>query len=246
MDEMRFLSACERVIGKEYERDSVGLLSEKTMHAVLKDYFEADHAFHEIKEGAFHADILRGGEIIEIQTRSLGSLRKKLDAFLKTHSVTVVYPIPFEKKLIWLDGESGEAEPPRRVGKKGSYFDAGRELFSICDYLLHPRLSVCLLLLDVEEYRFIGKKGSKKYGTRRYDRIPTALRGELVLRKKEDFYALFPSNLSSPFTAKQFRKAVKGGPRTAPALLSVFLRVGILRRVGKEGNAYLYEKCEKP
>ncbi len=243
MDEMRFLSACEKVIGKDYERDSVGLLSEKTLHAVLKEYFEADHAFHEVMVDSFHADILRGDEITEIQTRSLGALRKKLDAFLETHSVTVVYPIPFEKNLIWLNGESGEAAPPRRVGKKGSFFDAGRELFALSDYLLHPRLCVCLLLIDMDEYRFVGKKGSKRYGTERYDRIPKALRGELFLREKEDFYALLPEALSSPFTAKQFRKAVKGGPRTAPALLSVLLRVGIVCRVGKDGNAYLYERC---
>ena len=242
MDEQRFLLACERVVGKAYERDTVGLLSEKTMHATLKEYFEADHTFHEIKVGAFYADILRANEITEIQTRSLCNLRKKLDLFLKDYAVTVVYPIPYGKNLIWLDRESGETSEKKRVGKKGSFFDAGRELWYLSDYLLHPRLSVRLLLIDVDEYRFLNKKGEKKHGTQRHDRIPLALRGELLLEGRESFYALLPKNLPLPFTAKEFRKAVKGGPRTAPALLSVLMRVGVVKRVGKTGNAYLYEK----
>ena len=242
MDEQRFLWACERVVGREYERGTVGLLSEKTMHAVLKEYFEADHAFHEIKVGSFYADILRDGEITEIQTRSLGNLRKKLDFFLEEYAVTVVYPIPYEKNLIWLDRESGEASEKKRVGKKGSFFDAGRELWYLSDYLLHPRLSVRLLLVDVDEFRLLNKKGGKKRGTLRHDRIPLALRGELLLHTRESFYALLPENLPSPFTAKEFRRAVKGGPRTAPALLSVLTRVGVVERVGKKGNAYLYKR----
>ena len=242
MEEQRFLLACDRVVGKEYERGTVGLLSEKTMHAVLKEYFEADRAFHEIKVGAFYADILRENEITEIQTRSLCNLRKKLDAFLKDYTVTVVYPVAYEKNLIWLDRESGEVSDKRRVGRKGSFFDAGRELWYLSDYLLHPNLKIRLLLINLDEYRLLNKKGGKKRGTLRYDRIPLALVGELLLEERESFYALLPEKLPSPFTAKQFRKAVKGGPRTAPALLSVLMRVGVVQRVGKDGNAYLYER----
>ena len=39
MDPIRFAEACARVVGVEYERASVGLLAEKTLHAVLKEYF---------------------------------------------------------------------------------------------------------------------------------------------------------------------------------------------------------------
>ena len=242
MDEKRFLNACERVIGREYPRECVGLLSEKTLHATLKEYFEEDHGAHEIKIGTHYADIFKNGEIIEIQTRSFDKLRKKLDAFLPLYPVTVVYPIPYEKSLIWLDAESGETYPKRRVAKKGSFFDAGRELFRIFDYLLHPNLTVLLLLIDMDEYRFLSKSGTKKRGSKRFDRIPTALRGELCLHGEEAYKALLPETLPSPFTAKEFRSAIKGGPRNSPALLSLLYKMNVVRRVGKEGNAYLYEK----
>lgn len=242
MDGERFLDACRKEVGREYERNSVGLLSEKTLHAVLKSYFESDRTYHEVKLGAFYADIFRDGEVTEIQTRSLSSLRGKLDAFLPSYPVRVVYPIPYEKRLIWLDKESGEAQPPKRVGRRGSFYDAGREIWYLSNYLLHPNLTIHLLLIDMDEYRLMGKGQSKHYGAVRYNRIPKALRDELILHDAADYAALFPDALSLPFTAKDFRRAVKGGPRTAPALLSVLFRLGIVRRVGKDGNAYLYEK----
>ena len=35
-------------------------------------------------------------------------MREKLDAFLRLYPVTIVYPIPRYKWLIWIDEESGE------------------------------------------------------------------------------------------------------------------------------------------
>ena len=242
MDEKSFLKACERVEGKDYPRQSVGLLSEKTLHAVLKEYFEEDHSCHEVKIGTYFADVFHHGEIVEIQTRSFDRLKEKLSVFLPLYPVTVVYPIPYEKNLIWLDRESGEASAPRRVPKRGSFYDAGRELLRVFDYLSHPNLTVLLLLVNMDEYRFLSKNKGKKRGSEKIDRIPSTLVGELSLHGASSFKALLPEALPSPFTAKDFKKAIKGGPRNAPALLTVLYRLGIVERVGKEGNAYLYEK----
>lgn len=242
-----FLASCARVVGNAYERDTVGLLKEKTLHAVMKDFIEPNHAYHEKKTEGFVADVLRpSGEIFEIQTRSFDRLRRKLAAFLPKHPVTVVYPIPAAKMLSWLDAESGEASSFRKVPKKGSFYDAGRELARILPFLHHPNLSILLLLIDMEEYRLKngwGKDG--KRGSERYDRIPTALSDSLLLTDAASYEALFPFSLASPFTAKEFRRAVKGGPRTAPELLRVLGEMGVVERCGKQGNAFLYRKAEK-
>ena len=243
MDKERFLRACSSVVGIGYARESIGLLAEKTMHAVIKEYMEEDHRFHEVRVGPFYADICRGDEIVEIQTRSLGRLRKKLDAFLPSYHVTVIYPIPAAKHLFWMDPQSGEILSGRRVSKKGSFYDAGRELWAISSYLGHPNLTVRLLLIDMEEYRLQNGYGKdKKRGSERYDRIPVALSDELVLDCPEDFEALFPMGLGEEFTVREFRKAVKGGPRTAPALLSVLVRMGIAEKTGACGRAFLYRR----
>lgn len=44
----RFTAAKERIIGKNRERNGIGTLSEKTVHAVLKNYYAPDETQHEI------------------------------------------------------------------------------------------------------------------------------------------------------------------------------------------------------
>ena len=225
----------------------MGLLKEKTLHAVIKDFVEPDHTRHEIKTEGFVADVMRAsGEIFEIQTRSFDRLRRKLTAFLPTHRVTVVHPMPAIKMLAWLDTESGEASPLRKVAKKGSFYDAGRELERILPFLRHPNLSVLLLLIDMEEYRLKnGWSRDGKRGAERYDRIPTALSDSLLLTDAASYDALIPSTLPSVFTAKDFRRATKGGPRTAPGLLRVLCEMGVTERCGKQGNAFLYRRADR-
>ena len=71
----RFTAAKERIIGKNRERNGIGTLSEKTVHAVLKNYYAPDETQHEIPVEGCVADIFNGKEIIEIQTRSFDRMR---------------------------------------------------------------------------------------------------------------------------------------------------------------------------
>lgn len=118
IDEARFEQAKNRVIGIARERSGIGTLSEKTVHAVLKNYYAPDTDMHEIPIENFVADIYTGFEIIEIQTRSFHAMRRKLETFLPLYPVTIVYPIPHIKWLSWIDEETGEASPKRKSPKK--------------------------------------------------------------------------------------------------------------------------------
>lgn len=81
-DKQLFHAACEKVMRQQCPQKGIGTLSEKTVHAVLKNFYETDPAHQEIPVENYVADILRDGEIIEIQTRSLNAMRRKLDCFL--------------------------------------------------------------------------------------------------------------------------------------------------------------------
>lgn len=245
MDKERFLAACERASDRAYPRETVGLLSEKTLHAALKYYYEPSSQYHEQKIGSYFADICKDGRVVEIQTAAFGRLKEKLEFLLRDYKVTVVYPIPATKYLSWVSPESGEVVSRRRVNRCGRFYDAGRELYRIASLLPHEGLEIHLLLIDMEEHRLQdgwGKDG--KRGSHRMERIPTALVDELVLTDKESFRGLLPPTLSAPFTAKAFRHETGAGPRVAPALLSLLLKLGIVERVGKEGRAYLYAPKE--
>lgn len=86
---------------------TIGRLNERTLHLTLKNMLEPDPAFHEVKYLGYVADIKRGNEIIEIETRSFANLRKKLDAFLEDCTVTLVYPVACPKYVVWVDPVTG-------------------------------------------------------------------------------------------------------------------------------------------
>jgi hypothetical protein len=79
------------------EKHGIGMQSEKTLHAVLKNYIDDDEDHQEIPVDNFIADIYHDGQITEIQTARMGAMRAKLSCFLARYPVRIVYPIPAEK-----------------------------------------------------------------------------------------------------------------------------------------------------
>ena len=81
-DEKAFEAAKQKIIGVDRQRLGIGTLSEKTVHAILKNYYEPDEDHQEIPIENYVADIYTDGEIIEIQTAQFNRMREKLHAFL--------------------------------------------------------------------------------------------------------------------------------------------------------------------
>ena len=244
-DQVRFEAARDKIIGKSRARQGIGTLAEKTMHAVLKNYYAPDEDMHEIPIENYVADIYTGAEIIEIQTRSMDRMRKKLEAFLPLYPVTIVYPIPREKWLYWIDEETGEVSQKRKSPKKGNPYHAFIELYKIRPFLNHPNLRLRLALIDMEEYRLLnGWSRDKKKGSERYDRIPTAFVEEVGIDCIRDYMQLIPYELPEQFTVKEFAKCAKIPNRLAGTVLLIFNDLKLVSRIGKKGNSYIYEVNE--
>lgn len=245
IDEERFEQAKNRIIGVSRERQGIGTLSEKTTHAVLKNYYAPDQAMHEIPVADFVADICDGKEIIEIQTRSFQTMRRKLAAFLPEYPVTIVYPIPRQKWLYWIDEETGETSAGRKSPKKGNPYQAFIELYKIRQFLGDPNLHFRFALLDMEEYRLLnGWSRDRKKGSERFDRIPTAFVEEVCIDCREDYMQFVPYEIPENFTAKEFAKCAKIPVRLAQTTLLLLTEQKIVERIGKEGRSYLYRVCE--
>ena len=243
MDTLRFEWAKEKIIGKDRQRLQIGTLSEKTVHAVVKNYYEPDEDKQEIPIEGLYADIFTGSEIIEIQTRSFDQVRKKLDRFLPEYPVTVVLPIPDTKWLIWMDEETGELTNPRKSPKRGNEYGAFKELYKIKPYLKKEGLTIVLLFLDMEEYRLLnGWSKDKKKGSSRYDRIPVQITKEVCFKQSRDYEILLPNTLVGEFTSSEFAKAVKINARQANLVLNILLYMDVVKRTGKRGKAFVYEK----
>ena len=152
-DKRAFETAKRKIIGVDRQRFGIGTLSEKTVHAILKNYYEPDEDRHEIPIQNYVADIYAEGEIIEIQTRQFDKMRGKLGAFLPLYPVTIVYPIPHEKWIIWIDEESGTLSKRRKSPLKGNPYVIFPELYKIKMFLKDPNLRFRLVFLDMEEYK---------------------------------------------------------------------------------------------
>lgn len=244
-DQQAFQAAKDKIIGVDRQRLGIGTLSEKTVHAILKNYYQPDEDHQEIPIENYVADIYNDGEIIEIQTRHFDKMRNKLGCFLPLYPVTIVYPIPREKRLIWIDEESGELSAPRKSPAKGNCYTAFPELYKIKMFLKDPNLRLRLVLIDMEEYRLLnGWSKDKKKGSTRYDRIPTQLVEEVEISCMEDYMQFVPYELEGEFTVKEFGKVAHIPAKLAGTVVNILHYMGTIQRTGRKGNAYLYQVIE--
>jgi len=243
MNEQRFKETCAKILSAQRAKTSIGTFGEKSLHIILKHYFEPDSTKHEIKVNSFIADIATDSEIIEIQTRSFDKLRKKLAEFLENHTVTIVYPLPRTKWILWIDELTGETTKRRKSPKQGKIHDAIPELYKIKSLLSHHNFRLCIVLLNMEEYRCLnGWSSDKKKGSTRYDRIPADIVDEVYFRSVNDYGQFIPEELSCGFTSKDYAKMAKISLRTAQTTLNILHSINVVRRVGKKGNLYVYER----
>ncbi len=221
----------------------IGTLGERNLHATLKRYCEPNESLHEVKVDRYVADVLRGNEILEIQTRQFYKLIPKLNYFLLDKRVCVIHPITYEKTLIWIDPATGEYSKPRKSPKRGVVQELFYELYALRELLNHSGLSFRVILVNVEEYRTLdGWSRDRKKGSHRAERIPTEIVADYRFANREDWSTLLPSDLLSPFTVKEFARKCGISPLCASRGCVCLKQLGVIRQCGKKGNAYLYER----
>lgn len=241
-----FVNAKDKIIGKAHNNKGIGILSEKTLHAVLKLYYEPDEDKHEVAMSGYYADIYNDKGIIEIQTRQLNKLRDKLSVFLQDYHVTVVYPLPFNKWLSWVNPDNGEVQGRRKSPRHFTEYDAFYELYKIKSYLKNPNLSINLVLMDMEEYKLLnGWSYDKKRGSTRYDRVPVGIRRIVKFDRIEDYMQLVPADLKEDFTVKDFAMAAGVSVEASRYTLNILNYLEIVKRTGRVKNGYVYNVTEE-
>lgn len=245
MNQERFEYAKQKIIGLDRQRNGIGTLSEKTMHAIIKNYLEPNDDNHEIPVNGYVADIYNNGSIIEVQTANFNKLRSKLSVFLNDYEVTVVYPIVYMKWLGWIDLETGEQGKLRKSPKKGTPYEAFIQLYKIKQFLNNPNFKFKILMINVEELRLLnGWSYDKKRGSTRYDRIPKELVEEIDIENVRDYLRFVPIDLPDKFTVKDFAKEARINDGLARLCLNILTYTNTVKRVGKSGNAIIYNVSE--
>ena len=220
----------------------VGVLGEKLVHLTLKYYIEPLEICHEIPVGGFVADIKNAGGVVEIQTGGLSSMRRKLCFFMDLCPVTVVYPAVMRKYISWIDPVTGACSKPRKTPRENGASGALKELYGLRDLLGDRRLTVRVMFIDAVEYRTPSKGGGHGRGSRRAERFPLCLRGEVTLNGPRDLLALTPEGLPENFTAAEYAKAAGISKFAASLCVGTLTAAGAAERTGKKGRAFVYAK----
>ena len=217
MDRERFEAARQRMLSGRTSM-GIGTLGERSIHAVLKEYYGGGDESKEIKVGRFVADVVSEDGIVEIQTRQL--LTKKV--------------------LITIDPETGELisrrSSPRRIG----LWQGIAELYGIREHLTDDNLTVRLPSLSVEELRTPVKGRGRQKRKSKLDKLPLEMLDEWVFTCPEDYRRLLPDELPEEFTTEDFRKVCRTDRNTAGICVNVLARVGAVDEVGKSGRFKLY------
>ena len=258
IDEKLFEEAKNRMYGKVQGEKGIGTLSEKSVHSVLKYYFAPNEIYHEHKIGTFVADVCIDGEIYEIQTKQFYLMKRKLDYFLKEHEVTIVYPVSLVNTLHWVECDENcttneradtamnqikdrRITISRKTRKKGIPYLFFHELYGIKDFLHHPNLHFILAIMSTEEYRLLDGYGpQKKIRATKTDKVPIELLDLITIHKPEDYKQLIPEGLPDEFTSDIFARKAGIGRSLAGTALNVLYEMDVVKRVGKQGNAYVY------
>jgi hypothetical protein len=221
---------------------------ETTLHRQLKEHYATNGALVEQRVGRYRIDVVAGRELIEIQLGSLSAIRDKIAALVKGHRVRLVKPIIATKYLLKMKRAGGPVHSRRRSPKRGELLDLFEEMVHFTRVFPHARLTLEVLLVEIEELRFPG------HGRRRWRRpgdhqvadqqLVTIERVERF-RTAADLCRLLPRKLPRPFHTGHLADRLDKQRWIAQRMAYCLRKMGAIRSVGKERGAWLYEVAAK-
>jgi hypothetical protein len=219
----------------------IGTLSEKSLHASLKRWYKQPGDLLEVDVDGYVIDIVRRSLLIEIQTRHLYSLKPKLEKLLRDHKVRLVYPLPKEKWIV-RQTATGTDIGRRKSPKKGRPVDLFSEIVRIPDFLLHPNLSLELLMTRQEEiWRDDGGGSWRRKRWSMYDRRLLEVIDQTAFRSVQDYAGLLPVELPTPFSNRELASGLDCHIALARKVSYTLRHMGVISLVGKSGNQHLHQ-----
>ncbi|MFX0102392.1 MAG: hypothetical protein ACFFCS_22695 [Candidatus Hodarchaeota archaeon] len=222
------------------------LLHQKLKHLYSKACDGREEVDVQIKGRKYRIDVLDESSKIayEIQLGNLGMhFYKKIEALMDLYKVIVVYPIPLKQHVTI--NEKGNVES-KLVRKRNDYYSVFKDMVSFRTNFKEGRLEFELLLVEERvEQEFAGfYRRRPHYTTLQRDLVGVV--DSWTLSSQEDFLSMLPENLPKTFTNKDLieRLDIKGGLRRKRKISGwmtySLCSLGLLDRVGKQGNAHLF------
>lgn len=217
---------------------------ETALHRQLKAIYAGDAAPQEVPCDGYRIDVVSGDELVEIQHGGLAAIRTKVARLLEQHKVRVVKPIVVRKQLVKLDRPGGRVVGRRASPKQGSSLDLFHELVYFTRVFPHPRLTLDVPLVVVEEWRHPGHGRRRRWRENDHeveDQRLVEVEDVLTFRLASDLWRILPANLPRPFDSGDLAQLASIPRWVAQRVVYCLRHMGAALEVGKRGNARLYE-----
>lgn len=239
--------------------EGIGTLSEKQMHAAIKQFICPDQSKHEVKiqnsplyiqsenqkNRKFVADVLDSSTIYEIQTGGFAPLKEKIRWILDntTYNIILIHPMPECLYVSYIE-EDGKITPRRKSNRSKKLKHIVGELYHIKEFIENPRFTLIALMIEADQYRR-RTSTKKRTKTKKYETIPSSLIRAHIFSSSDDYKVFLPDTLEGEFTVKQF--SAKSGILGLDSYSAVKLlcELGHLEECGTIGRAKAYKKTSK-
>lgn len=217
---------------------------ETSLHRDLKALYADDESRFEVALDGYRIDVVSGDRLIEIQHGSLSAIRDKVRRLLKEHSVTVVKPIVMRKQLVKRESKGGPIAGRRMSPKRGRLMDLFDELVYFTRVFPHPRLTLEVPLVEVEEWRYPGHGRRRRHRAgdhRMEDQKLVEVRETYTLKTAKDLAALISCPLPKRFHTGHLAESLEVERWVAQRIAYCLRKMGSVVQVGKQGNSLLYK-----
>ena len=222
-------------------RNGIGIRNEKSLHAAIKQWYALPGDLLEQPVDGYVVDMVRGPLLIEIQTRNLSALRRKLHALVLHHPVRLVYPIARDKWIVHV-GKRGAIKRRRKSPKRGTLSDLFDELVSLPDLFNYEGFEVQVLLIEEEEVRVADGKGSwRRKGESIRDRRLIRVLDQTIFSNGHAFLRFLPDGMVGPFSNAGLAKEKRIPIHTARQITFCLKKMGVIREAGREGRSLFFE-----
>lgn len=214
---------------------------ESTLHRQLKELYGGPAGEQEVRVDGYWIDAVVRGRLIEVQRASLSAIRTKIATLLESHRITVVKPVAARTFIVRRETASGPVTSSRYSPLRRTLLNVFEELVHFVDVFPHPRLTLEVALVEIEEQRLARhRRRFNKPDYKVEDRCLRAVLSKQTFRTAKDLAALLPLALASPFDSADLAREADIPRWLAQKMAYCLRRTGAIAVVGKSKNSMLY------
>lgn len=219
---------------------------ETTLHRQLKTLYATGDQ-KEVTLDRYRIDAIDDeGRLVEVQCAGLSAIRDKVRRLVRGNDVVVVKPIIRRRTLVKRARRKGKIQSRRLSPRRGCVLDVFEELVHFVTVFPNDRLTLELVIVDIEEHRLPPLR--RRWTRRRYrveDRRLLDVVDRLPLATASDLSSLLPAGLpDGDFTTRELAEQLDQPRWIAQRVAYCLRQTGAIDSVGKQGNAIVYRRPE--